>query len=167
MRAHKGLKRKGLTPVISTLILVSVTLTISVSTAFWMKSAEYAYTGFEKLAYLSANPSYDYPSRLWTISVDVKNIGTKPSQIVQVFVNEVELSSEVKDPTPGNGGVDLPRDGVRINQGTTATLKIYLKQGGQSQPFSELVGAQTLFIKIVTDEGVEYFKICELCPPAA
>ena len=167
MIARHVMSRKALTPVISTMIIVSVTLTVSISTAFWMRSTGYLFTGFEKLECLSATPSYDYVSRTWTISIVVKNVGTKASTITQVYANEAELSPEVINPTPGNGGTDIPSGGVGINMGATAGFNIYCRQGGLSQPFSELVGRQTLLIKFVTAEGLEYVKICELCPPAA
>jgi hypothetical protein len=160
-------RRKGLTPVISTLIIISVTLTTSISTAFWMRSAGYVFTGFEKLECKSANPSYDYPSRTWKISIVVQNVGTMASKIVQVYANEVALSPGVTNPAPGNGGSDISIDGVSINQGATISFNIYCRQGGQSQPFSTLVGRQTLLIKFATEEGHEYIQICELCPPAA
>ncbi|MCX6655180.1 MAG: hypothetical protein NTY03_08670 [Candidatus Bathyarchaeota archaeon] len=67
-------------------------------------------------------------------------------------------------PTPGNGGTEIPSGGVSINMGATTAFNIYCRQGGLSQPFSELVGRQTLLIKFVTAEGLEYVKICELCP---
>jgi hypothetical protein len=167
MKARQTMRRKALTPVISTLIIISVTLTVSISTSFWMRSTGYVFTGFEKLECLSANPSYDYVSRTWKISLVVQNVGTKASTITQVYANERELSPGVVNPTPGNGGTDIPSGGVSINQGATASFNIYCRQGGLSQPFSELVGRQTLLIKFVTEEGLEYVKICELCPPAA
>jgi hypothetical protein len=167
MTARQAISRKALTPVISTMIIVSVTITISISTAFWMRSTGYIFTGFEKLECLSANPSYDYVTRTWKISVIVKNVGTKASTIIKVYANEAALSPGVINPTPGNGGTDIPSGGVSINTGATVGFSIYCRQGGLSQPFSELVGRQTLLIKFVTEEGLEYVKICELCPPAA
>ena len=161
------MRRRALTPVISTMIIISVTLSTSISTAFWMRSTGYVFTGFEKLECKSANPSYDYVTRTWKISIVVENVGTRASTIAQVYANEAALSPGVIDPTPGNGGTDVPAAGVSINQGATVKFNIYCRQGGQSQPFSELVGRQTLLIKFVTAEGLEYVRICELCPPAA
>jgi hypothetical protein len=86
--ARQVRSRKALTPVISTLIIVSVTLTVSLSTAFWMRSTGYIFTGFEKLECLSASPSYDFVSRTWKISIVVENVGTRPSTIIQVYANE-------------------------------------------------------------------------------
>jgi hypothetical protein len=167
MITNQVMRRKGLTPVISTLIIVSATLTVSISTAFWMRSTGYVFTGFEKLECLSASPSYDYVSRTWRIILVVKNVGTRASTITQVYANESKLSPGVTSPTPGNGGSDISAGGLGVNQGATVSFNIYCRQGGLSQPFSELVGRQTLLIKFVTAEGLEYVKICELCPPAA
>jgi len=166
-KEHGITRRRALTPVISTMIIISVTITTSLSTAFWMRSTGNIFTGFEKLTCLSANPSYDYASRTWKISVVVKNIGTRPSTIIKVYANEAVLSPGVTNPTPGNGGTDISSSGVSINTGATTSFNIYCRQGGLSQPFSELVGRQTLLIKFVTAEGLEYVTICELCPPAA
>ena len=167
MSTNQVTRRKGLTPVISTVILISITLTTSISTAFWIKSTGYLFTGFEKLECQSATSSYDFATRTWKISLVCKNVGTRPATIVHVYVNEVALSLGVNDPIPGNGGVDISPNGININQGTTTSFNIYIRQGGSSQPFGNLVGRQTILIKLVTEEGLEYFKICELCPPAA
>jgi hypothetical protein len=164
---HGMMRRKALTPVISTMIIVSVTITTSISTAFWMRSTGNVFTGFEKLECKSAIPSYDYVTRTWVVSIVVKNIGTKASTIIQVYANERKLSPGVINPTPGNGGTDIPSGGVSINQGATGSFNIYVRQGGQSQPFTELVGLQTLLIKFATAEGIEYVTVCELCPPTA
>jgi hypothetical protein len=166
-KEHGIMRRRALTPVISTIIIISVTISTSISTAFWMRSTGYVFTGFEKLTCLSASPSYDYVTRTWKISIVVKNIGTRPSTIIQVHANERELSPGIINPTPGNGGTDIPSSGVSINMGATTAFNIYCRQGGLSQPFSELVGRQTLLIKFVTTEGLEYVTICELCPPTA
>ena len=167
MNGLKGTRRRGLTPVISTIIIVSVTISASFSAAFFINASGYAFTGFEKLVCESAIPSYDFASKTWKISIVVKNIGTKTSMISKVYANEVALSLGVTDPAPGNGGVDIPDDGVSINQGATTSLNIYIEQGGLSQPFSDLVGRRTLLIKLTTGEGLEFVKICELCPPNA
>ena len=164
---HGIMRRKALTPVISTMIIISVTISTSISTAFWMRSTGNVFTGFEKLECKSANPSYDYVTRTWKISLLVKNIGTMPCTITQVYANEALLSPGVTNPAPGNGGTDVPSCGVSVNQGATVGFNIYCRQGGQSQPFTELVGRQTLLIKFVTAEGIEYVTICELCPPTA
>jgi hypothetical protein len=167
MNKSQVTRRKGLTPVISTLIIISVTLTTSISTAYWMRSMGDVFTGFEKLECKSANPSYDYASRTWKISIVVKNVGTRASTIIQAYANEVALSPGVTNPAPGNGGSDISSSGVSIDQGATTSFNIYCRQGGLSQPFSTLVGRQTLLIKFATEEGHEYVQICELCPPAA
>jgi len=166
-KEHGIMRRRALTPVISTIIIISVTISTSISTAFWMRSTGYLFTGFEKLECLSANPSYDFVSRTWKISMVIKNVGTKASTITQVYANEAALSPGVVNPTPGNGGTDIPSGGVGINMGATTSFNIYCRQGGLSQPFSELVGRQTLLIKFVTADGLERVTICELCPPTA
>src|SRR5512136_1850549 len=102
------MRRRALTPVISTMIIVSVTISTSLSTAFWMRSTGYVFTGFEKLECKSANPSYDYVSRTWKIQIVVKNIGTRASTITKVYANEAALSPGIVNPTPGNGGTDVP-----------------------------------------------------------
>lgn len=51
-RERKALKlksRKGLSPVISTVILVAVAITVAVSVAYWMSSIAGQYTTFEKV----------------------------------------------------------------------------------------------------------------------
>jgi len=153
--------------VISTLILISITLTISISTAFWMRGVGNSFTGFEKIVCISATSSYDYPSKMWTISLIVRNSGTSSSTISQVFVNERDADLGDLSPQPGNAGTSVTVSGLKINQGATSEIKVFIKQGGSNQPFSSIVSRTTILVKFVTDGGYEYVKLCELVPPAA
>jgi flagellin-like protein len=155
-------KRKALSPVVSTLILTAVTLTISLSTTLWARGTGGALTGFEKIECLSAAPDYDSESRTWTVLLTVRNVGTRSSTISSVYVNEVELRNQEDKPTPGNGGANIPVCGLVVNQGAEVSFSVYLRHGGNGQVFSKLVGEQTLFIRYVTLDGLECTKICQL-----
>ena len=162
---QKRISGRGIAPVISTLIIVSITISISMSTAIWMRGMGSTFIGFEKIACTSATTSYDYPSRMWTITLVVRNIGTKSATINQIFVNEQEAGLGVVLPEPGNAGTSITDSGLQINQGATSEIKIFIKQGGSNQPFSSIVSCTTILVKFVTNEGYEYIKICELSPP--
>ena len=61
-------KRKGVSPVIATVILVAVTITVAVAVAYWMSGIAGQYTSFEKVEIQSAVITYESPAH-WQIGL--------------------------------------------------------------------------------------------------
>jgi len=98
--------RRGVSPVIATVILVATAITIAVAVAYWMGGITSQYTRFEKVEILSAyceltewalwgdkdgdeipQESDDDAYPCWVIELDLRNTGTTEATIVGAFVN--------------------------------------------------------------------------------
>ena len=104
MRVLKS--RRGVSPVIATVILVATAITIAVAVAYWMGGITSQYTRFEKVEVVSAycelttaalwgdkdgdgNPqeSDDDAYPCWVISLSLRNTGTTEATIIGAFIN--------------------------------------------------------------------------------
>jgi len=77
---------RGLSPVIATVILVSVTIVVAVAVSYWMGGIAGLYTRFEKIeissCYAVKNSTNDY-----TVTVELKNTGSADATISYVLIN--------------------------------------------------------------------------------
>jgi flagellin-like protein len=172
--------RRALSPVIATVILVSVTIVVAVSVAYWMGSIAGTYTRFEKVevptayantvsAWTGANDptGTDWTTGSgWNITVVLKNSGSAASTIDDVFVNgkPYDQFSYVAIRYNDTGTILLyPEDGdltLTINAGGSATIEILVLKGtDQDVTFSS---GTTLDIKFHSAAGKEYPKLLDL-----
>ena len=77
----RNTRRKGVSPVIATVILVAIAIVVSIAAAFWMTGLLSSFTGYEKL----------------TISASVSRISGREYNVTIVIVNEGTLSTNVKN----------------------------------------------------------------------
>ena len=157
--------RKGLSHVISTIILTGVAITISLSVAYWMGGLSMNYTKFEKLECISATPFYDESSKMWSINLILRNSGTTQVNITNVLVNDRFIDLATEHPPAGNAGTDLPENGILILRGDTAKISVFIHSGGSGQPFSDLTARTIIIFKFISAEGIEYPKVSILSPP--
>jgi flagellin-like protein len=145
-------KRKGISPVIATVIIVAVTIAVAIAVAFWMTGIIGLFTGFEQLQITSI---YDNQSGIY---LTVRNTGTSTASITEVFVNNYPIS-QVK--------------GTLICDSTTlsSTSSITLKPGEEKtctltftdmpEQFKVQPGV-SLEIKLHTAGGKDYPKLIVL-----
>ena len=175
--------KRALSPVIATVILVSVTIVVAVSVAYWMGSIAGTYTRFEKVeiptAYANkvgnwtgdpnAPANFVPPANEggWNITVVLKNSGSAASTIDDVFVNGKPYNqfSNVAmryNDTDGNTWL-YPEEGdlsVTVNAGGSATIEILVLKGTDGDvTFSS---GTTLDIKFHSAAGKEYPKLLDL-----
>jgi len=79
-------RRKGISPVIATVIIVAVTIAVAIAVAFWMTGIVGLFTGTEKLEIVSINAA-PAAGGGWTITVTVKNTGTTTTSIDAIYIN--------------------------------------------------------------------------------
>jgi flagellin-like protein len=101
-------RRKGISPVIATVIIVAVTIAVAIAVAFWMTGIVGLFTGFEQLQITSIYDDQD------GIHLVVKNTGTSTASITDVFVNNYPIS-QVKG--------QLKCDNTTLSTTTSITLK--------------------------------------------
>jgi len=91
--------RRGLSPVVATVILISVTIVVAISVAYWMATISSSYTTFEQIEIPVSYAEYhdhlygdDSPSG-WNVTVQLKNTGSADAVINNIYLNEKPVST--------------------------------------------------------------------------
>lgn len=153
--------RKAVSPVIATVILVAVAITISVAVAYWMGGISSQYTKFEKVEVSNAIISTP-AAGTWNVIVTLKNTGTSSATINDVFINDRPLAKTIPLlAAAGNGAWD--NTATTIASGATLTINIQVKNGGlATDPFYSLSAGTTINMKFHSAGGMDYLKLVEL-----
>jgi flagellin-like protein len=143
--------RKGISPVIATVILVAVAITVSVSVAYWMGGISSLYTRLEKIEIQSIVAVKGVAGN-YTITLAVKNTGSADATIDSVFINGKPLSQF--------SGVtsNLAVGGTSCIAGGSATVRVNVPANAGA-PFT--VGT-TLEVKLHTAAGKDYPQMVTL-----
>jgi len=100
-------KRKALSPVIATIILIAVTVAVSIAVAAWMGALTFSFMGSSSLTI--TNVAFNGTSNLTTntIVLSIKNTGTKAVTVGSVKVNNIvatiDTTSQTTYSTSGTG----------------------------------------------------------------
>lgn len=164
-------KRRAISPVIATVILVAVAITVSVAVSYWMGSLAGQYTSFEKVEIQSGYATIT-PKEGWTIHLTLKNTGSETATLINVFVNDVPIPTtqaayanfEAFNDVTGYTGMigtnlkltaDPPHD--TIKSGASSTLEVYI-----GIAYGSLTSGTTVNIKIHSAGGMDYIKLIKL-----
>ncbi len=164
--------RKAVSPVIATVILVAVAITVSVGVSYWMGGISSQYTQFEKIEIQSAVCSWDDTQFEWEIVAKLKNSGTAPATLNSIFINDVEVDT-YNVATAGEGEATTSMTNTEsIESGATATITIYIDGTGdalEADPvvagtdyWKSVTSGTTVNIKIHSAGGMDYIKLIEL-----
>ena len=151
------LDKKAVSPVIATVILVSVTIVVAVAVAYWMSGIAGIYTRFEKIEIVGCStakadllePINDPPvPDSFKITIQLKNTGSADSTVTNVYVNGKVLT-DYDPPITTN----LGPDGITIPAGKTGeNLEIYIQ-------FGVFTSGTTIELKLHTAAGMDYPKL--------
>ena len=147
------MNKKGISPVIATVIIVAVAIAIAIAVAFWMTGIVGMFTGtvenVQIVAAIPNKPSY--------IKLIVKNQGTTDVTIDGVFVTPTDVATGWGTTTGGNDYSvnDITSGGVTISPGQSK--EIYVSIGN-----SNWKSGVSIEIKIHTASGKEYPKLIVL-----
>jgi len=149
-------KRKAISPVIATVILVAVAITVAVGVSYWMSGISSQYTQFEKIEIQTG-----YATAVaggWDITLTIKNSGSADATITHVFVNDVPVDdlaavAVVADETGANIGLT----GLSLTAGDDATVMVYI-----SSTYGTLSSGTTVNIKLHSAGGMDYIKLIRL-----
>jgi len=158
-------RRKGISPVIATVIIVAVTIAVAIAVAFWMTGIVGLFTGAEKLEIVSINAAPTAGG--WTITITVRNTGTTTTSIDSIYINgylafTTAAGANVLDCVNGlNPG--LP---VRLAPGDQANIVFNINQGAcnlgaNNRVFSATPGG-SIEVKLHSTGGKEYPKLVVL-----
>ena len=166
MKLSKLKNRKAISPVIATVILVAVAITISIAVAYWMGGISSQYTRFEKVEIQSAQCVKDVGG-WWNVTLSLKNSGSATSTLNNVYVNDQVATYRVGtlDPVSPFTNLYADLDSTSTNQktipsGQTSTITILV---GSAWPVSApLTSGTTIDIKIHSAGGMDYIKLVQL-----
>ena len=155
--------RRGISPVISTIIIVAVAIAISIAVAFWLGGITAIFTRFEKLEISTAYVDTD--TNGWYVYLEVKNTGTTDARITEILVNDKPLSTYTqakwnysKSDYPNTSDIDKDPGSIDIalSSGSTVYIGIYLDRAAG---FS---AGQSVTVTLHTAGGQDYPKTVAL-----
>jgi flagellin-like protein len=138
-KVTKGMikNKRALSPVIATVILISVTIVVAVAVAYWMGSIAGGYTSFEQIEMPSiyGKAITTTPFDGWNITIELRNTGSADATIGNLFINGKPLkdySSLSAKLYSYVSGVEtdvtslLYTNGVHVTRGNSVTLVLQL-----------------------------------------
>ena len=148
--------KRGISPVIATVILVAVAITVAVSVAFWMGGISGQYTRFEKLQV--QDPVITTKNNCWNLTFPIKNTGTTDATIDNVFINGISILNAGNKWRAGYNETSTSNTSVFIVSGNTTYISVYIPKDDQQQ----LTSGTTIEVKFRTASGYEYPKMVTL-----
>ena len=158
--------RKAVSPVIATVILVAVAITVSVGVSYWMSGISSQYTQFEKVEIQTAYSTKTTGSG-WLITMNLKNSGTSAASLTDVFINDVPLNTTAYSAAafPDGSGdqvvTDLTSGGQVVGSGEAIVVYVWIWNDG-TNGYSTLSSGTTVNIKLHSAGGMDYIKLVEL-----
>ena len=143
-------RRKGISPVIATVIIVAVTIAVAIAVAFWMTGIVGLFTGFEQLQITSI---YDNSSG---IVITLQNTGTSTATITDIYINGFPSSATGLQVKVGKTAVSFP---ITLKPGNQTTLLLSFPK--TPSQFTVTPGV-SLEIKLHTAGGKDYPKLIVL-----
>jgi flagellin-like protein len=158
-------ERKAISPVIATVILVAVAITVAVGVSYWMSGISSQYTSFEKVEIQSAYAIKETtPTAGWKITIKLKSSGTTDATLNDLFINDRPLNTTAAcwsasdyATAPNFVSTSLPQLGYSIKSGETYTVTIWIRQG-----YVSLTSGTTVNIKLHSAGGMDYIKLVSL-----
>jgi len=152
-------KRRGISPVIATVIIVAVTIAVAIAVAFWMTGIVGLFTSFEQVQIVSAIPTFDSTNG-FNITLTVKNTGTSPASPDNILINGQPFGSPI---TVYWNGSETWSPGTTQTLPPGSTAVIYIKFSDNT-PWAggRLTHGTSVEVKIHTASGKEYSKLIVL-----
>jgi flagellin-like protein len=155
--------RKAVSPVIATVILVAVAITVAVGVSYWMSGISSQYTQFEKVEIQTGYATTDINGTAtgWQVQLDIKNSGSATATISHVFINDVPVdhynAGNMVD-VAGETATSITSSGTTLTAGETATVYVWITAGAPST----LSAGTTVNIKLHSAGGMDYIKLVRL-----
>jgi len=165
---NKLRKRRAISPVIATVILVAVAITVAVGVSYWMSGIAGQYTAFEKVEIQTGYATYDTSNTIWTVTMAIKNSGSADATINMVFLNDVPCLEVNYGKAAGSivatqWGTDIPFTGVTLQPGESDTFHIYIDNPCTGIPeLYYLSAGTTANVKLHSAGAMDYIKLIKL-----
>ena len=157
--ARKKRSRRAVSPVIATVILVAIAITVSVAVAYWMGGIAGTFTTFEQVEIQNAVCSQDAYDN-WVVTITLKNTGTAQTTLISLFANDIEVTPDASAPTAPVAtltthlNVTSP---TTLPSGVTATIHVWV-----GRDYGTLSSGTTVNLKIHSTGGMDYLKLITL-----
>ncbi|MEM3806749.1 MAG: archaellin/type IV pilin N-terminal domain-containing protein [Thermoproteota archaeon] len=149
--------KRGISPVITTVILVAVGIALAVAIGLWMSGLVSTFTRFEKLeitsAYAIATNTTNGSG--WSVYVTVKNTGSADATITSILINGIPNSNNSSWNSTTKNATLNPSLPVTINVGSDETFNIFLPKGGTIGS-TTLTSGITLNVVLHSAAGKDY-----------
>jgi len=155
MARHIRASRKGISPVIATVILVAVAITVAVSVAYWMGGISGLYTRLEKIE-ISSTVVTKGGTANYTITLSVKNTGSADATVDNILINGKSFSSYTSPNITVNDSATTVS--VLVAAGSPEALTIFI----DSQSVAPFTPGTTIDIKLHTAAGKDYPQMVTL-----
>jgi flagellin-like protein len=151
--------KRGISPVVATVILVAVTIVVAVAVAYWMGGIAGLYTRYEKIEFVGAYAEYDATGTKWTITITVKNTGSADATIDNILLNGKPYS-QINDATvtAKYDSTDLATTPLSLKVGAEDDIVITITPGSDST-FKSGVSVE---VRLHSAAGQEYPKTVAL-----
>jgi flagellin-like protein len=141
--------KRGISPVVATVILVAVTIVVAVAVAYWMGGIAGLYTRYEKLE-ISSIYAEGNETDGWNITVTVKNTGSADATIDNVLLN-----GKPHGTVSAGLNVTLP---VSLTVGSQKAITITISHEG----YESFASGVSVEVRLHTAGGQEYPKTVTL-----
>jgi len=148
--------KRGISPVIATVILVAVTIVVAVAVAYWMGGLTSVYTRFEKLEITSIYAEYGNIDNNtgWKITITIKNTGTADATIDDILLNGKPYNKY------DNGSINVSSIPITVKVGQNETITISIpEEAAENWPFQHGVSVE---VRLHSAAGQEYPKTVTL-----
>jgi FlaG/FlaF family flagellin (archaellin) len=149
---------KAVSPVIATIIIVAIAITMSIAVAYWLLGLGGSFTKFEKVEFTTAYVTGDQASG-YTVVMNLKNTGTAAASVdpTLTLYNGKPSSAYVIAGPINEVAVTIPTSGlVTMNPGQPGAMTVTLRGG------TDFVSGMTLEIMLHTTGGKDYPKVVTL-----
>ena len=148
--------RKAVSPVIATVILVAVAITVSVGVSYWMSGISSQYTQFEKVEIQTGYATVEVGG--WHVVMTLKNSGSAPATVTHVFVNEIPVDGYAGAAIVlGEIHASVPVAGLTLESGQSGVATVFI-----SSTSGELTAGTTININLHSAGGMDYIKLIRL-----
>ena len=146
--------KRGISPVITTVILVAVGIALAVAIGLWMSGLVATFTRFEKLEITSAYAVSNPDGKTWTAYITVNNTGSADATITTIMINGIPNSDWKTGATIASDTTysTLP---CSVSVGSGAKFKITLTKGSTIGS-TTLTSGITLNIVLHSAAGKDY-----------
>jgi flagellin-like protein len=141
---------KAVSPVIATIIIVAITITMSIAVAYWLLGLGGSFTRFEKVEFTSAFVTGDGVASNYTINLNLKNTGSAAATVDE---ETILYNGKPANVTSGAGTIVTAfTPSVTMDPGETAAGTLTLPRG------TTYTSGMTVEVTLHTTGGKDYPK---------